>query len=51
MRKSSWNQIGKSYKKNIQLLKCFMCINLAVGTLKLTEIEQEYFDETSIAKP
>ena len=52
MRRSSWNQTGKSYKKNIQLLlKCLMCINLAVGTLKLTEIEQEYFDEISIAKP
>ena len=35
------NQTGKSYKKNIQLLsKCLMCIKLAVGTLKLTEIEQ-----------
>ena len=28
-----------------------MCIKLAVGTLKLSEIEQEIFDEISIAKP
>ena len=27
-----------------------MCIKLAVGTLKLSEIEQEIFDETSTAK-
>ena len=52
MRRSSWNQVSKSYKKNIQLLsKCLMCIKLAVGTLKLSEIEQEIFDEISIAKP
>ena len=52
MRRSSWNQASKSYKKNIQLLsKCLMCIKLAVGTLKLSEIEQEIFDEISIAKP
>ena len=27
-----------------------MCIKLAVGTLKLSEIEQETFDEISISK-
>ena len=46
MRRSSWNETGKSYKKNIQLLsKC-----LAAGTLKLCEIEEEIFDKISIAK-
>ena len=41
MRRRPLNQTGKSYKKNIQLLSKFlMCIKLAVGTLKLTEIEQ-----------
>ena len=51
MRRSSWNQTGKSYKKNIQLLsKCLMCIKLAVGTLKLFELEQENFDEISVVK-
>ena len=51
MRRSSWNQTGKSYKKNIRLLsKCLMRIKLAVSTLKLAEIEQEKFDEVSVAK-
>ena len=51
MRRSSSNQTGKSYKKNTQLLQKFlMCIKIAVGTLKLSEIEQENFDEISIAK-
>ena len=51
MRRSSWNRIGKSYTNNIQLLsKCLMCIKLAVSTLKLSEIEQENFNEISIAK-
>ena len=51
MRRNSWNQTSKCYKKNMQLLsKCLMCIKLAVGTLKLSEIEQENFDEISIAK-
>ena len=51
MRRSSSNQTGKSYKKNLQFLsKCLMCIKLAVGTLKLSEIEQETFDEISISK-
>ena len=51
MRRSSWNQTGKSYKKNIQLLsKCLMYLKLAVGTLKLSEIEQENFAEIGIAK-
>ena len=51
MRRSSWNQTGKSYKKNIQLLsKCLMWIKPAVGTLKQSEIEQGNFDEISIAK-
>ena len=50
MKRSSWNQIGKSYKKNMQLLsKCLMCSKV-VGTPKLSEIEQENFDEISIAK-
>ena len=49
MRRSSWNETGKSYKKNRQLLsKCPMCIKLAVGTL--SEIEQKNFDKISIAK-
>ena len=51
MRGSSRNQTGKSYNKNIQLLsKCLMCIKLAVGTQKLSEIEQENFEEISTAK-
>ena len=51
MRRSSWNETGKSYKKNRQLLsKCPMCIKLAVGTLTLSEIEQKNFDKISIAK-
>ena len=32
------------------LLKCLMCIKLVVGTLKVSEIEQENFDEISIVK-
>ena len=40
MRRNSWNQTSKCYKKNMQLLsKCLMCIKLAVGTLKVSEIE------------
>ena len=51
MRRSSWNQTDNSYKKNTQLLsKCLMCIKIAVGRLKLSEIEQENFDKISIAK-
>ena len=51
MRRSSCNQTGKKYKKNIQFLsKCPICIKLAVGTLKLSEIEQKIFDEISTAK-
>ena len=51
MGRSSWNQTDKTYKKNILLLsKCLMCIKLALGTLKLSEIEKENFDEISIAK-
>ena len=51
MRRSSWNETGKSYKKNRQLLsKCPMCIKLTVGTLTLSEIEQKNFDKISIAK-
>ena len=51
IRRSSWNQTGKIYKRNIQLIsKCLMCIKLAVSTLKLFQIEQENFDEISIAK-
>ena len=51
MRRSSCNQTGKKYKKNIQFLsKCPICIKLAVGTLKLSEIEQKMFDEISTAK-
>ena len=51
MRKSSWNETGKSYKKNRQLLsKCPMCIKLAVGTLALSEIKQGNFDKISMAK-
>ena len=51
MRRSSWNQTGQSYKKIIQLLSnCIMCIKLTVGTRRLSEIEQEIFDEISIAK-
>ena len=51
MRRSSWNQTGKSYKKNIQLLsKCLICVKLAVGTLKQSKIKQKNFDEISKAK-
>ena len=51
MRRSSWNQTGKSYKKNMQLLsKCLICIKLAVCMLKLSEIEQESFAGIRIAK-
>ena len=50
MGRSSWNQTGKTYKKNILLLsKCLMCIKFAISTLKLSEIEQENFDKISIA--
>ena len=52
MRRSSWNQTGKSDKKYLLLLsECLMFIKLAVGTLKLSEIEQENFNVISIAKP
>ena len=41
----------KVKKKNIQLLsKCLTGIKLAVGTLKLSDIEKENFNEISIAK-
>ena len=51
MRRSSWNQTGKSYKKYLLLLsECLMFIKLAVGTLKLSQIEQENFNVISIAK-
>ena len=51
MRRSSWNQTRKSYKENIQLFsKCITCIKLALGTLTLSEIEREIFDEIIIAK-
>ena len=51
MRRSSSNQTGRKYKKNIQFLsKSLICIKLAVGPLKLSEIEQKIFDEISTAK-